>query len=924
MYDQKQCLNLKKKSPLDLAIHTIMLGITLGSSAVSYAAESDNENVAQLPVIKVQAEAEPVKEAFVGNMDLVRSEDDVQPYLIIDRKKIENSGATTVEELLQKLTPMSTSTPTLDPSGFTGINSGIDLRGLGTTQTLVLVNGRRGAGIGSRGQGETTQQQNINGIPLAAIERIEVLPTSASAIYGASALGGVINVVLRRDYVGTEVNVRYGNTFDTDVAQKSVNFVTGFALESGRTQVMITGQKTEDNELKAQDRNFMQKYRQRDMQVYPDHYTLGEQTTIGGGRGRPGTPALVPPAGATPNFVSADGTIKGYIPKGWTLADGLDKLVYGEYNLDPATGVSPYSGSPSIYSPKESDYISLSINRDFTKNLNVFLEASYDYSRRETGLGTYRIGSIQIDLPANSPNNPFDKAIILSYPTPYQNMVIDYSWQENTNKKVATGFTFKAFDDWIFNGDVSYSKANMQYMIGREGNPPVVESATTLQEKIRSGEYIVFTDTSTYGTGYWTGDYYRAGTSYTDQEVWDYSLRSSGTIANWYAGKINLASGLEYRDWESAGIPEHSVNPAVITNKASTTSFYSELSIPFISPQMNLPWAKLLDVQIAGRYEKFDIKKNGASFDATTPTAGFRFAPNNSIMLRASYGEGFVSPTTAQLNPSTSGDPSEQTINGKAYQDVVVVSGGNPNLKPETSKTFNAGIVLTPTVVPNLRFSVDYYKIKKDDNIISSPSNDLLATYFPDNIKYDAAGNVTEIYGAAINGASLKTDGIDTNLSYFIDTVAGNLTLNANHTWVHSYKQQATPATDFVEYINLPTDGPVKNRANFSAYLQATDEWGFGWNTQFYGGYRLAGAADSENILLQGSNKVSSQHYHDIFARYKLPSNIGARYGNPELTVGVNNIFKSYEKDLSSGVKYISRYSDPRLTNYFLNLKFSF
>ncbi|WP_157758087.1 TonB-dependent receptor domain-containing protein [Acinetobacter larvae] len=407
------------------------------------------------------------------------------------------------------------------------------------------------------------------------------------------------------------------------------------------------------------------------------------------------------------------------------------------------------------------------------------------------------------------------------------------------------------------------------------------------------------------------------------QQLYDYSLRSSGSIANWYADKINLASGLEYRELKTKGHAEHSVPATITKGEQNTTSFYSELNVPFISPQMQLPFAKLLEVQLAGRYEKFDIKSNGASFDATTPTIGFRFKPNDTIMLRGSYGEGFVSPSVSQLNAPSIADPSDQVVNGNIYQNVIKKSGGNPNLEPESSETINAGIILTPSFIPNLRMSIDYYKIEKDNNIIT-PDNDLLAKYFPDRIQYDSAGNITEIDASVLNAGSLKTSGIDTNLSYFLTTSLGDLSLNANYTWVHSYKQQAKPGADFEEKVNIPTGGPVKNRANFSAYLQATDNWGFGWNSQFVGAYRLAGAEDSEVIQLQGSNKVEHQIFHDVFARYKVPANIAARYGHPEITLGVNNIFKSYEKDLSRGQTYISRYADPRLTTYFLNLKFSY
>lgn len=154
---------------------------------------------------------------------------------------IERSGATTITELLSKVLPMSTSTN--NSSYFTASSSQINLRGLGASQTLVLINGRRSAGTGNRGTSESTDQPNLNNIPLAAIERIEVLPTSAAAIYGSGAVGGVINVILRKDYAGTQVDLRYADTTDNKQPVSSINVVSGFALEEGRTHVMMTASK---------------------------------------------------------------------------------------------------------------------------------------------------------------------------------------------------------------------------------------------------------------------------------------------------------------------------------------------------------------------------------------------------------------------------------------------------------------------------------------------------------------------------------------------------------------------------------------------------------------------------------------------------------------------------------------------------------
>ncbi|MBL8266649.1 TonB-dependent receptor, partial [Steroidobacter sp.] len=149
------------------------------------------------------------------NVDIVRTVNDVQPYRILNSQAIEQSGATNVEQFLKHNLTMNTvslSNAQQTPNAF-GNMSSINLRGLGANHTLILINGRRTAAINAVG---STGQPDVNGIPTAAIDRIEVLPSSAAAIYGGAAVGGVVNIVLKHEYTGAEIKVTQDNTFDTN------------------------------------------------------------------------------------------------------------------------------------------------------------------------------------------------------------------------------------------------------------------------------------------------------------------------------------------------------------------------------------------------------------------------------------------------------------------------------------------------------------------------------------------------------------------------------------------------------------------------------------------------------------------------------------------------------------------------------------
>jgi outer membrane receptor protein involved in Fe transport len=872
-----------------------------------------------------------------GNTDIIRTEVDAQPYTIIDREKIENSGATSVEELLRQTMTMGTSVPNDTASGWTGSSSQIDLRGLGATHTLVLVNGRRGAGVGSRGASEVSDQQNINNIPLAAIERIEVLPVSASAIYGASAIGGVVNVVLRRDYVGTEVNARYGDTFESDTSIKSFNFVSGASWDEGRTRLLVTAQKQQQNPLLWRDRKFAERGRARILARDPE--TLYNATN--------------PPYGNLVNIKTKDGSPLyndgnsasfTYIPQGYQgyAVDGLQPLLdnRGQYALGLSNGIGSFSGKTNYVGESETDAFTLSLTRDVTKTFNVFLDASYDHNRVESAGNYHGFGVVTISRDA--PNNPFGKELLVAYPANYEDGIsLENRTVTNQTTHVALGFNWEITPKWLLAADHAYSRTrnNMKYQrrpsTSTSGCAPVNitgvgnNNRDCLTQALNNGTLDVLRDVTSYPTElspYWT-----EAPNFTEQKLHDTNIRVAGTLASWYAGDINLATGLGYRRFWSEGRAEYSVmsdpNAATTIREQDASSFYAELTVPFITPEMKLPWARLLEMQIAGRHERFDNTTIGTKFNATMPTIGLRFAPHPAVMLRASYSKGFVTPTVSQLTPPTLGTSltniTDPRLGGATYG-IQTLGGGNPDIEPEESKSANFGLVLTP--LSNLRLSVDYFKIKKTNNITTLGAQAILdnESLFGNRITRDpVTGEVLNIYTGPFNGLWLETSGFDTSANFFTDTAAGDLTLNLGYTYVDKYTQQFSFGAAPVSYLNLPSSsGPLRHRFNASAYLKINSQWSAGWGVQYYGAYRISNTPSASVLRQQGSNKVKAQAYHDIFARYALPKLFGQKAAT-ELTFGIKNLFDENARDMSQ-TSYLSIYSDPRGRQFYTNLKIAF
>lgn len=897
-----------------------------------------DDTVNLLPSIKLSAVEIPVAYK-AGNMDIPRTEDDIQPYTIITTEEIKNTGASNVSDLITKLLPQATSVPNTSGSGFTGTTSQINLRGLGASHTLILINGRRTAGMGNRGDAESTDQPNLNNIPLEAIERIEILPTSASAIYGSSAIGGVINVILKRDYVGTDVSVRYQDTLNNNQPVKTLNLVSGFALEDGRTQVLITASKQDQDDLRQGEKNWRNIGRNLQLKNNPNSIYN----------------ASSPPAGHLVNLriKNADGTYTAaHIPKGWN--GDVNQLGEG-YALGLSDGMSAWSGNTQIIAESETEAYGLSLNRDFTDRLNVYLEGNYDKEQAKHLTTPHGYGAVTYR--ANNPANPFGKEVIVNYPVNWSQMGEKaYRLIENETKRIATGLTFDLTPKFVISADYAWSQADILVNYPRRGSNNA--NATAWTNDFNLGLIDLIKDTTTVGTDviskYW--NYPRTATQST---LNDFALRGAGSIYKWYAGDISLATGLEYRRTETEGVADYDTvdNPwqKPTERNMDAKSAYLELGIPLISPEMNIPWAKLLDMQIAGRYEEFEVDarmpnyeadpSTGYSsnlinysiqpktkFDDFTPTIGFRFAPNDHIMLRASYSEGFLSPTVSQLALPTSlpiiNSNLTDPTTGKPITEYDSISGGSPNITPESSKSHNIGLVLTPQFIPDLRLSIDYYKIEKQNNITTPTAEYVLQneTNLPGRVVRDENGKVVSINTQSFNALGLETSGIDTALSYYFDSFIGLSNISLGYTYVDEYKLQTNLLGGWKSQLDGSTSGdPVQHRANASFVLKPNDTWTLGWSSQYYSSYKITNTAAILNQTGENANdlKIEGEFFHDLFARAKFKIPGVKQINSTELGFGINNVFDNYTLDMS-GSNYLSRYSNALGRHYYLNLKFSF
>lgn len=920
------------------------------------------------------------------NVGVRRFEDDAQPYVVFNADDLQQSSASSLEEFFRTRLPQNTAARSNvqfnSIDGTIGNTSSVNLRGLGSGQTLILVNGRRAPRVSAQlnsasDGGFNFQQADINGIPIASIERIEVLPATASGIYGGGATGGVINIITRRDFSGGELNVQYGNTFDTSFSEYRVDGSYGFALEGGKTNVLLTGSYSGSGELLVGERDFGARSLALLLENDPDSFF--EATT--------------PPLAATPNIRSTfgdnlildDGTDLGspvtYVPFGYSgvASDGGQGLVdnAGSYNLTPADDLNgnlrPIRQSPDIYSG------AVSIRREFTPDLEFFVDASFS---RNQGQRLQLTTQPRTFMSGAAPGNPFQNFVSVNYP------VIGPGFETRVRQDTLTfvgGGTYELPGDWTVSADFNWSRARSEQI----GTSPAYDNFFGVNAAIDAGTLDIFRDLTAFPLDLSAFELVSPNNIIgpRDSVLRNGAIRISGPAFELPAGSVNISALLETRDevlkeyyTESynffSGVPGELDTFFVPEREQSTDSVYLEALIPLFSEANSVPFIQALDLQVSGRYDRYrteapsnsdsfavdargdlpidPIDTNRNKFDSVDFTVGVRYEVSDDLLLRASYGTGFLPPSVGQIFRSE--DPSffvsgfDPMRGGQFFfTQTNVLFGGNPDLTPEESESWSVGGILTPRFLPGFRLSVDYSVIKKTDEILFANNQLILDNedIFPDRIVRAAltpadmaagftGGEILSFDRSAINFANSKSTSLDIQLDQEIESDRyGEFRLFAIATHLFSVEQQLTPDSDILDNVGFD-NLPLAWRGNAGlTWNDPSGDWTVGWNAQYYDSYLVYSPMATqliidEAVLQQGAERIPSEIYHDFFVRYGLSAFDGQAGGlleNMELRFGIQNAFNKIpatRPGFSPTDGRFSVYGDNRLRRFTVSLRKSF
>ena len=804
------------------------------------------------------------------------------PVLTLDREAIEKSGYGTVQQLLQSLPQNFGGGPTETTLGATTRNgagsdatygSSINLRGLGASSTLVLIDGARPAlgGIGG-------VFADISLIPMSAVERIEVLTDGASAIYGADAVGGVVNVRLRNRFEGAETILRAG-TADGDMTE--VQFGQLFGKSWGGAHLTLAYQFSQRGALHAAKRDFARE----DLRPFggPDFRSTFAV---------PGT------------ITAANGQVFG-IPAGQDgrNLDAADLLpgVQNRRDARAESGLLPRQRTHSLYAAGEFD-----LSDSLTFRANVLLaERRY----RKVGIGDF-LQSATVPV-----TNPF-------YVDPIgtnQPVTVAYSFVNDLGPQLDVGRVRgitanagleQAFGAWRVQFGGTYGR--------QKGKADTINATNRARLRAALADTNPATAFNIFGNGSANNPATIAAIrgSYStldDFESWSAALRGDGPLFRLPGGEVRLAIGAEYRRERYSYETTNDISFATplteplagLPGPRHVKSAYAELLVPIFGADNGVLGIRKLDLSLAGRIEDYN------QFGRTTnPKLGVRWEVFDGIALRGSYGTSFrapafdelIGPAVSLYTTFVSPDPASPT----GTSNVLALFGYAPGIGPEEATTWTAGFDIAPPSLPGVKASLTYYDVDYKNRIgtasedflrflsnrdvfggviIDNPSLALVQSYFSAPTFSNPFGLAPTDIVAILDGqirnlSAVRQRGLDFDVGYAPEFAGGILDLGIAGSHIFSIDRQLTPgapATDVVGNYGSPAKWRLRGRLGWSS------DGGFSANAfvNYIDGYT--------NQVVVPVEQVSSWTTVDLTLSQRIGGNEGGRGLN--LALSIVNLF---------------------------------
>jgi iron complex outermembrane receptor protein len=864
------------------------------------------------------------------NVDIRRQETDIQPYRVTTGDQITGAHVDTLGDYFQ--THVTTNANVEFPgAGAAGGNSQIDIRGLGSHQTLVLIDGRRMPGFPSLNNGVGFDQPDLNALPLFAIDRVETLTGTAGGIYGYGALGGVVNVVLAHDRPGAELHVTTGLSSRGDAARGSFEARVEFSPDHGATDVTLDAGLTRSEPLTVGQRD----YRENDLR---ETYQLAPSYVLNAALPHGNSIAIfnafgIGPLTLKPQYGGASlGSPFTFLPNSLNGTSGeTAALLSHAGKLD----FSLSSGAAASYLQSNSELGSLLMNvrHAFSGGVEVYFDGImlWNHSRYVN-----RNTSGTLFLDPTTPYDPFQQYVSLSFPT----QTLSDTETDYDSSRFTIGVVAPIAFDWRATAEATWGGARLR------------ESGTVTREDVPiffGDDFNIFASIDAFNG--WT-NFEKALSAY--QESFGYnghidtvdneqSLRLAGPLFRTPAGPATLTLLAERR---SEGLPSYGPNNQrlVVSQSITTTSVSAEFRSRVFDDKAPLPIFRDLQVQLAVRYDNQSVDftadptpsgptRLNTTFAGTTFTAGAQASPLSWLMLRGSFATGATPPPVQYLVPEQFATVVEDPKRGDEFAFVPIdYGGGSLELKSVLASTTSVGFVLTPFGPRGARFSLDYSNISEthaysflDDTIVIAHED-----YWPQRVQREPltaadqalgymAGPILAIDSRPTNGDSIDVQTLDAQFDWIVGLPVGALHLYGSATYTfHDMQKRLFQST--LNYYDA-FDGPLVWRANAGADW-SLGPWLLGVDVQYFGSYNANLSEYSDPTiteLFQGSQTIPAQTYVDLrISRRSHLKNTDLR-----IDFGVDDVLDAAPPRVSSflvGGPGYSPYGDPRQRRFELSV----
>jgi iron complex outermembrane receptor protein len=719
------------------------------------------------------------------------------PVQVITRQDIERSGAQSVTEVLKKLPSNNTGTFNENAvASFTPGAGSASLRGLGAQATLILINGRRVAPFGFASGGQTTFV-DINQIPIDVVERIEVLLDGASAIYGSDAIGGVINVILRKDYNGLQLGGSYGVSTHGDADEKRGSITWGRgSMASDGYNFFVNYQHIDQKPVLASQREYTASsdFRRFGLTDLRSSYAFpGNLYTVGGAFIQPLAPC---------------------VPLNDPTAPALaGRCVYNQ------------TSHQTIIADTQRDAVTVAGTFNLGRGFELFGDAIVGRTKAATESVSYNSATYNstgtlpdtfIRLPVGHPQNPTGNEIGLRYR--FADVPFTISEVSDTQRAVL-GVRNGNIAGWDVESGILYSHSRTKVATTGLINDEVLLNEV-LDANAKALPSFTFGNPSANDPALMSRLYptlHDLGTTTTTS----FDLRGSRDIFKLPAGQVGLAVGVEVRHEKYSSIPDPITASGVLSVLGASSAEggrtiqagYAELSIPVF---------KNFEASLAGRYDHY------SDFGSTTnPKVGFKWKVLPQLALRGTYATGFRAPALTETTQSPSRGfftlrdpvtcPVPDPANPNCEVSVEAISGANPALQPEKAKSLTAGIIFEP--LDNLSLAFDAFRIKRRNEIASIDPDYLLAheADFPGYVTRNPDGTIDHLNLIYTNLGSTKIWGFDIEGKGSMNVAAvGKLGMNVAYEWLPHYWVANVKDAPELDYAGTYLQPKSRVRVGFS------------------------------------------------------------------------------------------------------------